>query len=126
VSKIPVEEYRRSIKPKAKYGNKKVVVNGKKLDSKFESEIYLQLLVLRKCKKISKLRLQPSYQIHPAFTDRFGKKHRAIYYRGDFEFVENGRTVAVDAKGFKTAVFKLKEKLFRFCYPEIELRIIKK
>ncbi len=122
--KISVEEYRKS-KP-SKYHNKKTIVNGIIFDSKFEAEIYLQLLALQNNGEISELKCQVSYQVHPKFTDQSGVKHRAIKYIADFVFIENGRTVAVDAKGFKTAVFRLKEKLFRFCYPEIELRVTEK
>jgi hypothetical protein len=44
-------------------------------------------------------------------------------YRADWVYVEDGRTVVEDYKGFQTAVFKLKAKIFRFKFPDIELRL---
>lgn len=44
------------------------------------------------------------------------KQFREIEYVADFEYVENGITVVVDVKGFKTAVYMIKRKLFLYRY----------
>lgn len=48
-----------------------------------------------------------------------GKKHRAIKYLCDFAIIPDSLQLVIDAKGLRTPVFKLKEKLFlkRFGYP---------
>lgn len=37
-------------------------------------------------------------------------------YVADFQYVENGRIVVVDTKGFVTDVYRLKKKLFLYKY----------
>lgn len=46
-----------------------------------------------------------------------------IRYRVDFVYVERGGEVYEDAKGHATEVFRIKAKLFKYCYPDRTLRI---
>jgi hypothetical protein len=48
-------------------------------------------------------------------------------YVADFmvEFVTLGRVEFHEIKGFETSLWKLKAKLFRACYPEAVLKVIK-
>lgn len=48
-----------------------------------------------------------------------GKQYREIEYVADFEYVENGVTVVVDVKGFKTAVYMIKKKLLKIVSVQI-------
>jgi len=106
-----------------KYGNTKVEVDGVVFDSKREAADYKALKLMQAAGAISGLTLQPEFELQSGFTDAWGKKWRPIIYRADFSFMENGVLVVLDTKGFKTAEFKLKEKLFRHRYRSIELRL---
>lgn len=88
-----------------KYGNHKTNADGITFDSKHEAVCYLRL----KCDtNVKDLRLQVRYELVPK-TDAF----RAVYYVADFVYQDSeGRTHVCDAKGIKTDVFRLKEKLF--------------
>ena len=103
---------------KSKYSNKKTIVNGIKFDSKKEADYYNKLLLREKAGEISDIKLQPSFILQDKFR-RNGKGIRAIEYRADFSFVENGKDFIIDTKGFKTEIYKLKLKLLYFKYPDI-------
>jgi hypothetical protein len=55
---------------------------------------------------------------------KMGNGHTARY-RPDFTYIENGKVVAEDVKGFIVRDFPLRAAIFRHCYPEIELRVVK-
>lgn len=107
-----------------KYQNKKIIVNGIKFDSKKEANRYYELLLLQKAKIITNLELQPKFLLQDGFKKN-GKTYRRIEYIADFKYIENGKTIVEDVKGFKTEVFKLKHKLFEYKYPELELKIVR-
>jgi hypothetical protein len=54
-----------------------------------------------------------------------GQRVQPITYVCDFRYIEDGREIVEDVKGVSTALFRVKEKLFRYRYPQIELRIVK-
>ena len=94
-----------------------------KFDSKKEAMFYVKYKQLLKAGKITKLVLQPSFTLQEKFIDHLGENHRAIKYVADFSFIENGKLVVVDVKGFKTDIYKLKKKLLLFKYDgEFEFR----
>ncbi len=105
-----------------KYGARATVIDGVTFASQKEAREYQALVTLERMGLISDLRLQPRYELQAAF-DRDGVHHRAIVYVGDFAFVRDGRQVVVDAKGFQTAVFRLKQKLFLAKYPDIVMEV---
>lgn len=78
--------------------------------------------------EIEALVYEPTYHFEvngTALVMRNGGKAR---YRPDFVYLENGKVVAEDVKasnGFMARDVPLRLALFRHCYPEIELRIIK-
>ena len=110
---------------KSKYNNKKTMVDGIKFDSKKEAEYYCQLKLLKQAGKIKDYRLQPRYELQPAFKKN-GKKYRAITYIADFAIINNdGTTEVVDIKGVETQVFKIKKKLFEYMYPDLNLKVVK-
>lgn len=100
---------------KSKYSSAKTDVDGVTFDSKKEAEFYAELKVRERAGEISRLRLQPRYLLQDAFKHE-GKQYREIEYVADFEYIENGETVVVDVKGFKTAVYMIKKKLFLYKY----------
>lgn len=108
----------------SKYRNKKTVIDGITFDSRREAQRYTELKLLESAGKISELKLQPKFKLQEGFKYN-GKTERAIVYIGDFQYIENGRCVVEDVKGFETAAFKLKRKLFLYQHRDIELRIVR-
>lgn len=117
VSKTRMEEIaeEENIEKKSKYSSAKTDIDGIRFDSKKEAEFYAELKVRERAGEISRLRLQPRYLLQDAFKHE-GKQYREIEYVADFEYIENGETVVVDVKGFKTAVYMIKKKLFLYKY----------
>ena len=95
----------------SKYRNKRVELDGYRFDSQAEARRYGELKLLHQAGEIHNLRVHPRYRLLDPFTVK-GVRYRAIDYVADFEFVEDGKTVVLDVKGVRTAVFRLKEKLF--------------
>lgn len=111
--------------PRSKYRNKTVVVDGIKFDSIGEAGRYRQLKLLEKAGEITELKLQTKFELQPSFKKN-GKTIRAINYKADFDYFDkNGRHIVEDFKGFKTKEFILKQKMFEFKFPELELKIVK-
>ena len=113
------------MKSRSKYRAIPTVLDGIRFASKGEARRYAELRLLERAGEISCLTLQPSFVLQEKFTDAAGVKHRAIKYVGDFKYLENGRTVVEDFKGMETQAFRIKSKLFRAMYRDVELRIVK-
>ena len=110
---------------RSKYNNQKTVVDGIEFDSKKEAEYYCQLKLLKKAGEIKDIGLQPRFELQPAF-EKNGVKYRPITYIADFVITNNdGTTEIVDVKGVETQVFKIKQKLFEYMYPDLSLKVIK-
>lgn len=107
----------------SKYRNRKIVIDNIRFDSNLEAERYRQLKLLQRAKQISNLRLQVPFLLQESFKKN-GKTHRKIEYIADFVYEENGQTVVEDTKGMKTETFKIKQKLFEYKYPDLNLKII--
>lgn len=106
-----------------KFNNKKVIVNGLKFDSKMESEFYEYLLELKKQGLIEDFTLQPEFVLQEGFKKR-GISFLPIKYKADFQvFLPDGTDYVVDIKGFETADFKIKKKMFEKRFPQ-ELKLI--
>ena len=97
-------------------------------DSKLEMQHYMVLMSRRQEGLIGPIELQPTFLLQKAFIDNTGKKHRKIEYVADFAYdqldIEEGDRIIEDTKGHPTPVFRLKEKLFRYKYPNKILRIV--
>lgn len=111
-----------------KYHNKKTVIDGIKFDSKLEAERYTQLKMMERAGLIRNLELQPEYELIPSFRKN-GKTWRKTAYKADFRYilVENDITIIEDVKGSTaviTDVFRLKQKLFEYKYPELSIKIV--
>ena len=95
-----------------KYGNRKC--NG--FDSVKEYRRYQDLCLLQRAGEISDLQTQVSFEVVPK-TEKF----RAVKYIADFTYFDKDYKFAVeDAKGVKTALFIVKQKLM-FHVHEIEV-----
>ncbi len=118
-------------KRKSKYNSEKVELDGHTFDSKAEARRYGELVLMQKADEIRELKVHPRYELQGKFVaGPMQTKYRAIVYEADFSYREVSPWgdlcgfVAEDVKGAKTAVFRLKEKLFRFKYRGIDLRIL--
>ena len=115
-----------------KFNNIHTTIDGINFDSLDEGKRYQQLELLLQAGVISDLKVHPRYLLDEKFTDMEGTHHRAIYYEGDFEYIENGQTVCEDVKGKNkrtgkfvlTEVFKMKAKMFARRYPHIKFVLV--
>lgn len=111
-----------------KYHNTKTVADGIKFDSKLEAERYAQLKILECAGVIRELELQPSFELIPSFRKN-GKTWRKTVYKADFRYIlaKDDRIIIEDVKGSTaviTDVFRLKQKLFEYKYPDYTISIV--
>jgi len=115
------DKKRSRIKTDSKFGNKKAIVDGITFDSYKEANIYDVLKYQEIAGEITDLKLQPRFELQPAF-EKNGKHYRKIEYVADFQYKDDtGKVYVIDAKGFRTDVYRLKKKLFEYRYPELEI-----
>lgn len=108
----------------AKFFNQKTVVDGITFDSKMESQYYLHLKKMKDEGFVREIELQPRYLLIPSFQKK-GKTIRKMEYIADFLITyKDGFQLVVDVKGMLTDSFKIKQKLFDYLHPKIELRLI--
>lgn len=115
-----------------KFNNMRTTIDGIAFDSLAEGRRFNELCLLLDAGEISKLTVHPRYLLEEKFTDSSGVTHRAIYYEGDFEYIENGQTVCEDVKGKNhrtgkfvvTRIFQMKAKMFSRRYPNIKLVLV--
>ena len=83
---------------------------------------YAELRMLERAGHIDELERQPRYIL----LDK-NNKNRALVYVADFRYRnhETGGIVVEDVKGYVTEIYKLKKKLFRAKYPDIDFREVK-
>jgi hypothetical protein len=103
-------------KSKSKYKNKKVVYNGIKFASEQEYQFYLYLMTMYSANEIT---THPKFVLQPEFN-KYGIKHRAIIYVADFQI----NNFVYDVKGFTTADFMIKKKIFNYKYPNLALLLV--
>ena len=104
-----------------KYNARKVTEDNITFDSIAEYSRYCDLKSLQQAGEITGLEVHKRFIVFDAVLD--GKREKVVY-EADFIYQENGRTIAEDVKGVKTEVFKIKAKLFRARYPEIDFRTV--
>jgi hypothetical protein len=100
-------------------------IDGIRFASKSEAKRYIELKTMERAGLISDLRLQPIYKLFDKFTDKFGRKHRAAAYVGDFAYTKDGHAICEDVKGHPTSVFALKWKLAIRAYPDVRFEVVK-
>ena len=111
-----------------KYHNKKTFIDGIKFDSKLEAERYAQLKMMECAGVIRDLELQPEYELIPSFK-KGDKTWRKTVYKADFRYIlaDDDKTIIEDVKGsisVITDVFRLKQKLFEYKYPDYTISIV--
>jgi hypothetical protein len=125
-------EYHALTSKRNKYNARRVCIDGYSFDSQAEARRYVWLRDEQQEKRISGLRVHPTFELQPKFTDGSGKKHRAIYYKADFSYVntKTGRQTVEDVKGGKngagtrTQSFNMKMKMFLYRYREVSFFIV--
>ena len=106
-----------------KYNARKTAIDGITFDSLKEAGRYQELKLAERAGIIEGLTLKPRFTLQPGFSDNQGNRIRAITYTADFQYMENGRSVVEDVKGFETKTWNIKKKIFLYLYPEHILRI---
>lgn len=119
-----------------KYKNRKIIVDGIKFDSKKEAERYKELKILERAGIIQKLQRQVKYVLIPAQYEPSGEIYtkgkekgkpkkgklieRECAYYADFVYIENGKTVVEDVKGYRDGqaynLFTIKRKLMLYVH----------
>lgn len=124
-------------KPKSKYHNETVTVDGIRYDSKNEALRHNFLKIMEQAGEIHNLRYHVKYELIPAITeevvvhlktkDKIVTKtvQSARYYEADFVYInKSGEEVVEDFKGQETELFKFKAALFRYKYGK-DIKIVK-
>lgn len=110
-----------------KYYSRKITRDGMTFDSVKEYRRYCDLSLLEKAGKIADLRRQVKFVLIPAQRDldTIGKRgsvkrgkliERECSYVADFVYIENGKKVVEDTKGFRTKDYIIKRKLMLFMH----------
>lgn len=99
-----------------KYGNKKVIVDGLKFDSRKEARRYSELKLLERAGQITDLKTQQKFELLPSQKINGKVAERPLNYIADFVYKENGKTVVEDTKGFKTKEYIIKRKLMLYIH----------
>lgn len=96
----------------SKYHNQKTFIDGIRFDSAKEARRYSELKLMQKAGEIDGLQLQTPFELIPKQVDDSGKViERAVTYKADFTYWQNGRLIVEDVKGIKTDAYKVKKKL---------------
>lgn len=123
-------------KPKSKYHNKPVTVDGVRFDGKMEYQRYCFLKMMEQAGEISNLRYHVNYDLIPKGAESIirmpdGREviietyDRKRFYEADFVYInKSGEEIVEDFKGFETESFKFKRKLFNAIYNK-DIKIVK-
>lgn len=100
---------------RAKYGNRKTVVDGITFDSDREAKRYAVLKLRERAGEITDLELQPKF---PCIVNG----NKICVYKADFRYwdmldPENPERTVEDVKGYRTREYILKKKLVEALYP---------
>ena len=88
-------------------------IDGITFASRAEMLRYLELKMLQRAGKIKNLKLQPRFLLIPKT-----EHERACFYVADFQYEKDGSVIVEDVKGYRTNVYKIKRKLFRWKYSQ--------
>lgn len=110
-----------------KYRSKKVIIDGITFDSRKEANRYCELKMLQRAGKIKNLEIQKSFELIPTQREpetmtKTGKVkqgkviEQSVKYIADFVYIENGKTVVEDTKGFRTKDYIIKRKMLLYFY----------
>lgn len=94
-----------------KYHNKVVYADGERFDSKKEYQRWKELQILETAGVIQNLRRQVSYPLMKTQRKKGERTRRMVVYKADFVYIENGKEVVEDCKGYVTDVYRIKAML---------------
>lgn len=97
-------------------------------DSRAEAKRCEELHLLLRAGEIEGLAYAPQYWFEPDGRPLKLANGRRAGFKADFSYIENGKVIVEDVKasnGFVARDVPLRWALFRHCYPEITLRIVK-
>ena len=94
---------------------KKVSRAGYSFASKAEARLFDYLKLREKAGEISDLKTQPQVYLTKA----------RILFKPDFSFTENGKTVYAEMKGFETAIWRIKRRLWKAGYGPGRLQVFR-
>lgn len=107
-----------------KYNNRKVVYNGHTYDSQKEADKAVELDFLKKNGHVLDWRPHPAFVVQPRFFYQ-GKIILPIRYIADFWVkYPDGHEEVIDTKGYKTADFLIKAKMWRYKYKDSGIKLI--
>lgn len=101
----------------SKYNAKKVEYNGITFDSTVECEYYRYLESRLHIDGFDYIQVQPRYELIP----KIGKQRKTEYIADFALYFETKLIEVIDVKGMATETAKLKAKLFRYKYPDVQL-----
>ena len=114
--------------PKSKYHNKKITVDGITFDSKKEANRWCELLLLERAGQIKNLERQKVFELIPTQReilpekDKYGNNklgkviERPVKYKADFTYIENGKMIVEDTKGYRTSEYVMKRKMMLYLH----------
>ena len=102
----------------SKYYARKITTPDGVFDSKREYERWRELKLLEINGKIENLERQVVYELIPAqYAQPVGRRKRGkllerpCRYKADFRYIEDGKEVVEDSKGYRTDDYRIKRKL---------------
>ena len=98
----------------SKYKAKPITIDGIRFASTKEGKRYTELKLLERAGEISRLELQPRYDITINGV-------KVCTYVADFSYFDKSSRVVEDVKGMKTPVYRLKRKLVEALYPGVKI-----
>jgi hypothetical protein len=101
--------------PYSKFKAVKTVLDGITFASKKEAKRYTELKLLERAGEISRLELQPRYDI-------IINGVKVCTYVADFSYFDKSSRVVEDVKGMKTPVYRLKKKLVEALFPGVVIK----
>lgn len=103
-----------------RYRSTKTFCDGVEFDSKMEAQVFRELKLELGAKGITKLALQPRFELVVNGV-------KVGHYTSDFLYYDtDGTQVVVEVKGYATPVYRLRVKVFKALYPEIRFHEITK
>lgn len=103
---------------RSKYNVSKIAIEGIVYDSHAEANRHRDLLLLEKAGNIEALH-------YHGIRFSLGKsdKGRLISYTPDFVYIEDGKLIAEEIKGYRVRDFPVRAAVFKGKFPEYELRV---
>lgn len=107
----------REVEKRAKYGNRKVELDGETFDSMKEANRWAELTLMQRAGEIYELKRQVPFVVIPIQKGEDGKVlEREVRYIADFTYrrMTDHRLVVEDTKGMKTREYIIKRKLMLY------------